>query len=218
MRVLIVFIATLLASTQACGDDVDWISRLAPNRDPIAIAEAVAAMQCAQNNGFGTQASPIAIIDYTISSRAPRLRVVDLENRALLFEEYVAHGQGSGADVPTTFSDRDGSRQTSLGLFLTAATYAGGNGYSLRLHGLSKGFNESALRRQIVMHGAPYVNPAAATAMGRLGRSWGCPAVRLEVAQAMIDALKLGQFIYAYGPGTHRLSACTTGNVTLADH
>ena len=122
-------------------------------------------------------------------------------------------GQGSGHDIPNAFSDREGSHQTSLGLFLTDTTYQGGNGYSLRLHGLSKGFNESAMRRLIVMHGAPYVNPLAAMAMGRLGRSWGCPAVRREVAKPMIDTLKQGQFIYSHGPGTAKLSQCKTENL-----
>ena len=86
-----------------------------------------------------------------------------------------------------------------------------------RLRGLSKGFNESAMQRLIVMHGAEYVNPDAAESMGRLGRSWGCPAVRTAVARPIIDTLKLGQFIYAHGPGTAGLSACKTENLVLAD-
>jgi hypothetical protein len=133
-----------------------------------------------------------------------------------LFQEHVAHGKGSGEDIPDAFSNRYGSHQTSLGLFLTDETYQGGNGYSLRLQGLSRGFNESAMERLIVMHGAPYVNPVAAKKMGRLGRSLGCPAVRTAVAQPMIDTLKRGQFIYAYGPGTAKLSSCRTENLSLA--
>ena len=74
------------------------------------------------------------------------------------------------------------------------------------------------MQRYIVMHGAAYVNPETATALGRLGRSWGCPAVRTEVAKPMIDTLKLGQFIYAYGPGTAKLSACKTENLAFASN
>ena len=74
------------------------------------------------------------------------------------------------------------------------------------------------MQRYIVMHGAPYVNPDAVTALGRLGRSWGCPAVRTEVAAPIIDTLKSGQFIYAHGPGTARLSACKTENLSLASY
>jgi len=197
------------------ADEVALMTKLAPALNPIVIEEAVTAMKCAQNHGVGSTASRLAIIDYSVPSRSPRLWVFDLQEEKLLFEEYVAHGQGSGNDVPNAFSDRDGSHQSSLGLFLTDTTYQGGNGYSMRMHGLSKGFNESALRRLIVMHGAAYVNPQAAVSMGRLGRSWGCPAVRQEVAKPMIDALKEGNFIYSHGPGTTKLSQCHTENLSL---
>jgi len=217
MRLLLALALSLLACTRAVADDTKLIRQLAPNINPAAVTEAVAAMKCAQNNGVGRNASRLAIIDYTIPSREQRLWVVDLKRRKLLFEEYVAHGKGSGDDIPKAFSNRNGSHQTSLGLFLTDTTYEGGNGYSLKLQGLSKGFNESAMERLIVMHGAPYVDPAAAQKLGRLGRSYGCPAVRTAVAQPMIDTLKLGQFIYAYGPGTAKLSACKTENLSLAN-
>ena len=199
---------------QAQADNVALITKLAPNIRPGVIEEAVGAMQCAQSRGIGVDARRLAIIDYTLPSRQQRLWVVDLEAQKLLFEEHVAHGQKSGHDIPTAFSDRNGSHQTSLGLFYTDATYHGGNGYSLKLHGLSNGFNESAMRRLIVMHGAAYVDPRAAVRMGRLGRSWGCPAVRVEIAKPMIDALKGGNFIYSHGPGTEALSRC--GNERLA--
>ncbi len=214
------FFWLLAASTMLSGtfkaDEVAVIAKLAPKLSPIVIQEAVTAMQCAQNHGIGRTASRLAIIDYSVSSRSPRLWVFDLQQEKLLFEEYVAHGKGSGNDVPDSFSDREGSHQSSLGLFLTDTTYQGGNGYSMRLQGLSKGFNESALRRLIVMHGAAYVNPQAAVSMGRLGRSWGCPAVRQEVAKPIIDALKEGNFIYSHGPGTEKLSQCHTENLSLA--
>ncbi|MFY8206186.1 MAG: murein L,D-transpeptidase catalytic domain family protein [Arenimonas sp.] len=217
MRILPLLALGLLSASPVRAQSVDaaLIARLAPKINPVVINEAVSAMNCARKNGVGINASRVAIIDYTIPSRLPRLWVLDLKQQKLLFEEHVAHGQGSGHDIPNAFSDREGSHQTSLGLFLTDTTYQGGNGYSLRLHGLSRGFNESAMRRLIVMHGAPYVNPIAAIAMGRLGRSWGCPAVRREVAKPMIDTLKQGQFIYSHGPGTAKLSQCKTENLAL---
>lgn len=202
-------------SVTARADEAALIAKLAPKISPAVVKEAITAMKCAQSHGVGRNAQRLAIIDYTIPSRKPRLWVFDFKQQKLLFEEHVAHGQGSGSDVPTAFSDRNGSHQSSLGLFLTDTTYQGGNGYSLRLHGLSKGFNESALRRLIVMHGAAYVNPLAALSMGRLGRSWGCPAVRREVAKPMIDALKEGNFIYSHGPGTGKLSECRTENLAV---
>jgi hypothetical protein len=208
-------IGTALAF-QVKADDVALITKLAPNLRSGVIEEAVGAMQCAQSRGVGVDARRLAIIDYTIPSRKQRLWVVDLEEQKLLFKEHVAHGQKSGHDIPTAFSDRNGSHQTSLGLFYTDATYPGGNGYSLKLHGLSKGFNQSAMRRLIVMHGAAYVDPKAAERMGRLGRSWGCPAVRVEIAKPMIDALKGGNFIYSHGPGTAALSRCGKESLALA--
>ena len=89
----------------SCGkaDDSALVSGLAPTLNPAVIAEAVAAMKCAQNNGVGQSASRLAIIDYTIPSRQQRLWVIDLNNRTLLFKEHVAHGQGSGGDIPTHF-------------------------------------------------------------------------------------------------------------------
>lgn len=216
MRLLLALAVSFFTCAQTLADDAALIRQLAPDIKPAAVSEAVAAMKCAQSNGVGEDASRLAIIDYTIPSREQRLWVVDLKSRKLLFQEHVAHGKGSGEDIPNAFSDRNGSHQTSLGLFLTDTTYQGGNGYSLKLQGLSRGFNESAMERLIVMHGARYVDPAAAQKQGRLGRSFGCPAVRTAVAQPMIDTLKLGQFIYAYGPGTAKLSACKTENLSLA--
>ena len=124
---LLVAAGTLLSGTVK-ADEAALIARLAPKISPKVIQEAVTAMKCAQNHGIGRTASRLAIIDYSIPSRLPRLWVVDLKQQKLLFEEYVAHGQGSGNDVPNAFSDRDGSHQTSLGLFLTDTTYQGGNG------------------------------------------------------------------------------------------
>jgi hypothetical protein len=215
MRKLCLLAGMLILSLQARAGTVDVLAKLAPKLRPEAIQQAVAAMKCAQDNGVGRDARTLAIIDYTLPSRVPRMWVFNLGQPALLYEEHVAHGKNSGEDVPVAFSDRDDSKQTSLGLFLTDTTYQGGNGYSLRLHGLSRGFNEAALRRLIVMHGAAYVNPAATAGMGRLGRSWGCPVVRREVARPMIDALKEGNFIYAYGPGTARLAQCRDEDLAL---
>jgi hypothetical protein len=90
--------------------------------------------------------------------------------------------------------------QTSLGLFRTLGTYFGHDGYSLRMDGLEHGVNDNALSRDIVIHGADYVNPQLASTQGRLGRSLGCPAVRRAVAPKVINALKDGQFVFAYYP------------------
>lgn len=177
---------------------VNPLSRLAPDADPKVLDMAVQAVRCAQGHGVATRARRLAVIDYSRPSLQPRLWVFDLAVAKLLYKEVVAHGQGSGDNYATRFSNSDGSHQSSL--FVTADTYIGRNGFSLRMDGLEPGINDRAMSRAIVMHGAPYVNPIAGKAMGRLGRSWGCPAVRTTVARPMLDLLKQGQFVFSYYP------------------
>jgi L,D-transpeptidase catalytic domain len=210
--------ATLAVRAGPALDPVSPVNR-AGGLAPQALAEALAAVACAQAQGVGAQARRLAVIDYTRPSREARMWVLDLSQGEFLYAEHVAHGSGSGFDVPDAFSNRAGSHQTSLGLFLTDDTYEGGNGYSLRMHGLSGELNDAALARRIVMHGASYVDPVAAARQGRLGRSWGCPALRPAVARPVIDALKQGQFLYAYGPGSApaaRCSATATATTSVA--
>jgi hypothetical protein len=176
------------------------LAALAPDADPAVLALGLKAMQCAQRGGIAPDAHRLAVIDYGRSSRQPRLWVFDLDKRVRLYREAVAHGKNSGEDVPTKFSNVEGSLQTSLGLFVTANSYVGANGYSMRLQGLEPGINDAAMTRAIVMHGAPYVDLKMAEKTGRLGRSWGCPAVRPEISRKMIDDLRDGQFLFAYYP------------------
>ncbi len=176
------------------------LATLAPDADPAVLALGLKAMRCAQRGGIAADATRLAVIDYGRSSRQPRLWVFDLDKRVRLYREAVAHGKNSGEDLPTKFSNIEGSLQTSLGLFVTSNSYIGANGYSMRLEGLEPGFNDQAMSRAIVMHGAPYVDLAMAEKTGRLGRSWGCPAVRPEISRQMIDDLRDGQFLFAYYP------------------
>ncbi len=142
----------------------------------------------------------LTVIDYSRPSTEKRMWVYDLRTHALLFDELVSHGRGSGKTKATSFSNDPSSNMTSLGLFRTGETYVGHNGYSLRLDGLDPGVNDNARSRAIVVHGAPYVNEAVARANGYLGRSLGCPAVRPEIAHALIDAIKGGSLVFAYAP------------------
>lgn len=179
---------------------VQRLAREAPAVDPQVVSLALAAVQCAQAGGVGRTARRLAVIDYSKPSLQRRLWVFDLHSHALLYREWVAHGSGSGGNLPTHFSNDDGSHASSVGLFVTGSTYIGRNGYSLRMDGLEPGFNDAAMDRAIVMHGADYVNATADKAMGRLGRSWGCPALRSAVARPIIDVMKDGQFVFAYYP------------------
>jgi hypothetical protein len=161
---------------------------------------AMNAASCAVKSGSVGQPRTLTVIDYSRPSTEKRLWVYDLTTRRLLYEELVAHGQGTGANLATKFSNQPDSHQTSLGLFVTDETYVGRNGYSLRLDGLDKGWNDRARERAIVMHGAPYVSPAFVKANGRLGRSHGCPAVSDAVARQLIDRVKGGSLVFAYYP------------------
>ncbi len=162
---------TLGAAIDAAAAEADGVSF-----DLLALA--LGAIQCAVTNGDLAVPPTLTLIDYSRPSVEPRLWVFDLTNGRLLFKELVAHGRNSGDNMATRFSDEMNSHQSSLGLFVTRDTYVGSNGYSLRLDGLEPGFNGRARDRAIVMHGAPYVNAALSSAQGRIGRSWGCPALR----------------------------------------
>ena len=112
----------------AYQDTASMLARLAPDADPRVIALALQARDCAAS-ALGQPAAPrLAVIDYSRPSTEPRLWVFDLAGNTLLFHEVVAHGQGSGENLARAFSNRDGSHQSSLGLFRTAGTYQGGNG------------------------------------------------------------------------------------------
>jgi hypothetical protein len=161
---------------------------------------AVGAVSCGIASG-DIQAPPtLTLIDYSLPSTTPRLWVFDLRSGKLLFNELVAHGRNSGDNMATRFSDAMESKESSIGLFLTADTYVGHNGYSLRLDGLEPGFNAHARERAIVMHGAAYVDANIAKTNGRLGRSWGCPALREAVARQVIDTVRGGGLIFSYYP------------------
>ena len=168
---------------------------------------ALGAASCAVRTGDVKDPETLTVIDYSKPSSERRLWVFDLKARELVYEELVAHGQGSGANMATEFSNDDESHQTSLGLFVTRDTYVGKNGYSLRLDGLDRGVNDRARDRAIVMHGAPYVSEAFVKANGRLGRSWGCPAISAAVARQMIDRVKGGGLVFAYYPDKQWLSS-----------
>lgn len=154
-------------------------------------------------------ASTLTVIDFSVPSTERRMFVYDLRSRALLFSEHVSHGRNSGANVPTMFSNEPESFKSSIGLYRTGEGYFGKHGYSLRLDGLEKGFNDRARERAIVIHGADYVNAAAAKLQGRLGRSLGCPALRPEIAAKVIDTVKGGGLIFAYYPDAAWLASST---------
>lgn len=198
--------AALLTPTYAAADGAvsfsrnDFDATALGNIEMDVFEMALGAASCAVKSGAVHAPETLTVIDYSKPSSERRLWVFDLKSRELIYEELVAHGQGSGANMATQFSNDNETHQTSLGLFRTDTTYVGKNGYSLRLDGLEKGINDRARERAIVMHGAPYVSRAFVKAQGRLGRSWGCPAISAEVAKHLIDRVKGGGLVFAYYP------------------
>lgn len=144
----------------------------------------------------------LTVIDYSLPSTSRRLWVLDMSRGKVIHHVHVAHGSGTGDNHARHFSDAHGSHKSSLGLFLTGSTYQGKHGTSLTLHGLEKGFNGNAASRAIVMHPAGYVKDVG----GRLGRSWGCPAISYANA-SIIQTIKEGSLIFAYYPDSKWLSS-----------
>ena len=188
------------SSSSTSSSRLEEMGRLAPELSSQTLADALRAVDCARasrsSRRRASKDSILAVIDYTLPSTEKRLWVFDLAKPALLFHELVAHGKGSGDNVATRFSNVSGTLASSLGLYRAAEVYQGQNGYSLRLDGLTPGYNDRARKRDIVVHGAWYVSRKHARTFGRLGRSWGCPALDEEVARPIIDALRGGAWVY----------------------
>jgi hypothetical protein len=148
----------------------------------------------------------ISIIDFSKPSSKKRLFVIDLAHSKLLFNTYVAHGVQSGREFAKQFSNKPESFKSSLGFYETLGTYIGGNGYSLRLEGVEKGINDNANKRDIVIHGADYVNEKLIRSKGYIGRSWGCPALPERLHKAIIDVIKNGTGLFIFSPDNNYLS------------
>lgn len=140
----------------------------------------------------------LVVIDFSKPSTAERMCVIDLGREKVLYRTHVAHGRNSGGNYATSFSNKPGSYQSSLGFYVTEGTYTGRNGYSLVLHGLEKGINDKAKERAIVMHGASYCDASFIPSAGRLGRSHGCPALPTAVSKEIIDTIKGGALLFIY--------------------
>ena len=208
LTIALLCLAPLSAGASTATDSArlaEALSQAAPAANPKVLALATRALQCVQRS---MPANTLSVIDYSLPSTTPRLWVFALgQQPRLLFHEWVAHGRNSGDNIPTRFSNVPGSLMSSLGTFVTDGTYHGHNGYSLRLKGIDGRFNDRAEERAIVIHGASYVNQAFARSQGRLGRSWGCPAVRAGVARRLIDAIADRSVVFAYYPDPGWLQA-----------
>ena len=177
----------------------------ARNLTPHILKMALSAYEHAKREGL-VDKQIVTIIDYSKPSTEKRLWVVDLASKKVLFNTLVAHGRNSGLDMARKFSNEYQSLTSSLGVFLTGKTYFGHNGYSLVMEGLEQGINDKAEARRIVFHPAHYVSEDFIKRTGRIGRSWGCPALSPHIAPQLIDTIKDGTLVFAYYPDKHWLN------------
>lgn len=144
----------------------------------------------------------LTVIDFEKPSTEKRLWVLDLAHKQILFNTLVAHGHNSGENVATSFSNENESNMSSLGFYVTQGEYYGKHGRSLKLQGVDEGYNDNAMSRSVVMHGADYVSEDFIKQFGRLGRSLGCPALPMDQYSQIIDTVNGGTCLYLNGSDT----------------
>ena len=206
LRIAILSFVTLLSNAVLAqptianiDEEVKLLSTKVKNLDPKIVKLGLEAYYKAKTQGLVSK-DVLTIVDYSKSAEENRLFVFDLNSHRVLFQELVAHGVNSGKDLPTSFSNHPRSLKSSLGVFVTGQPYVGQHGYSLRLNGLEKGFNDMAAARKIVMHAAYYVSHSFARMNGGVGHSWGCFALNPKTTQPIIDTIKNGTLLFAYAP------------------
>ncbi|MEJ2005121.1 MAG: murein L,D-transpeptidase catalytic domain family protein, partial [Cyclobacteriaceae bacterium] len=146
------------------------------------------------------------IIDFSKPSSEKRLYVVDFASNEVLLETYVAHGKNSGNLMVKSVSNKVNSNQSSQGFFKISEKYYGKHGESYRLDGLEQGINHNARKRAVVIHGAWYANEEIVEQQGRLGRSFGCPALPLDDYKKFVNLVDPNTLMFIYFPNENYIS------------
>ena len=145
------------------------------------------------------------IIDFSKPSTEKRFYAIDLSEQKVRYHTLVAHGRNTGENMAKKFSNVPHSNQSSLGFYVTGETYVGSKGYSLRLDGMEKSYNDKIRSRAVVIHAAPYATESWIRKYGRLGRSQGCPALPPHLSKEVIDTIKGKTAIFTYFPDENYL-------------
>lgn len=136
----------------------------------------------------------ITIVDFKSLSSLARFYLIAMDTGAVV-KLHVAHGIGSDQDddgIAEIFSNTPNSNASSLGYFLTAESYHGANGLSLRIDGLSS-TNSNVRDRAIVVHGSYHVYNTD----DKPDRSRGCFSIPMIERDKVVEFLKGGSLIYA---------------------
>jgi hypothetical protein len=169
------------------------------------------------NRSLNNDKQILTVVDFTQASTAKRMWIINIQDKKMMLNTYVAHGQGSGVDLATKFSNQAESHESSLGFYVTNETYLGKHGLSLKLDGQDKGVNDLARDRDIVIHGAEYVSEGFIKQTGRLGRSFGCPAVSPELNEKIINMIKGKTCLFINGNSVNYQSALLNQEKMLAN-
>jgi hypothetical protein len=201
----------LTAATKAALDAFKSVVR--PLSHPMALEDAFRSYFAFKSAHPDQVTKPyLYFVDYGLPSTTARGYVFDMNALKIVEGPFtVAHGRGSSTSqygIPTRFANASGTATTSLGLYVAKSLYnftghTGGHTYSadgLRLEGESRGFNDMAMARGVVAHGAPYVTPT------RAGRSQGCPAMELARAQRLLPKLANGGVVFLFAPNANWMS------------
>jgi len=185
---------------ESTAPDVEFLYRMIgdPELPLTALKSAMTVHELLTETGQVNNRNVITLIDFSQPSCKERLFVIDLNAKKILFKTLVAHGKNSGESYATSFSNNLHSLQSSPGFYLTGSPYLGRHGYSLTLIGLEKDINDNAGKRSVVIHGAAYVSHEYIETYGRLGRSFGCPALPPETASDIIDTIRDGSLLFIY--------------------
>jgi hypothetical protein len=174
---------------------------------------AIKGLKKLDNEGKLHNSNIVTIADYSQSSNRKRFYVIDLKNKKLLYNTYVAHGRNTGDEYAKSFSNDEGSLKSSLGFYITENPFIGSHtGYALMINGVEKGFNDHAVKRAIIIHGADYATENFIKKYGRLGRSLGCPALPPDLNKPIIETIKDGTCLFIYNPNNNYICSSSLLN------
>lgn len=126
----------------------------------------------------------VILIDYRKDIHSERLFLMDMKEGSCILRSKVSHAFNSGTLYASDFSNKEGSKKSSRGNYVTLGPHNGPMfGYGMLLKGLDRGINDMAEKRAIIFHS----NKNMASLW-----SWGCFATDEEVNKKIVGLTKNG--------------------------